>query len=237
MRNAYAFDRYPREVAAGREAGLAKFFAGVYGWMTAGVAVSGLTSLLLLSQPRLLFSFAQNPMFMLVAFFLQVGIAATFSSRASQMSTFAAANLFFAYAALMGVVLAPLAYIYTGASLTQAFFTAAATFAGLGVYGAATKRNLTGVGQFVSAGIIGGILLLVVNMFLHNAALDWAVNMALLLVFMAAIAYEHQQLRQIYAFSGTAGNMSLVGAFSLYVTLVNLTLTLLRLFGVRREET
>lgn len=227
---------YPRSVAAGREAGLSKFFVGVYGWLSAGVALSGVVSLVMLSQPALLMSVMRNPFWLFGSMLLQLGLVTTFSARASHVSTFAAANMYFAYAALMGVWLAPVAFVYTGASIARALFTAAAAFAGLGIWGASTKRSLTGLSQYLMVGLVGGVVLMVANIFLRSSGLDFALNMTFLLVFLGMIAWEHQNLKNVYARSGTAGNASLVGAFSLYATFINLTLTLLRLFGARRED-
>lgn len=228
--------RYPRDVYAGRESGVAQFFTGVYGWMASGVAISGAVALFMLSQPKLLFSMMQNPILMMGMLLAQVGISMFFSARASSISGFAAANLFFAYAGLMGVLLAPLPYIYTGASIGQAFFSAAGAFGGLAIYGATTKRDLSVMTQMLTMGLVGGMVALVVNIFLRSPAIDWIANCALLLVFMGMTAWHNQELRRVYARSGTAGNMAIVGAFSLYVLFINLFLTILRLFGDRRDD-
>ena len=60
--------------------------------------------------------------------------------------------LFWAYAALTGMSLSSLAFIYTGESFARSFFTAAATFAGMSLYGYSSQRDLTSMGSFMFMG-------------------------------------------------------------------------------------
>ena len=82
------------------------------------------------------------------------------------MSLGAAQATFWAYAALVGLSLAGLFLVYTGASIAQVFFITAATFLGMSLWGYTTKRDLTGFGSFLMMGLFGIIIAMLVQRFL-----------------------------------------------------------------------
>ncbi len=126
--------------------------------------------------------------------------------------------------------------MYTASSVGQVFFVCAGAFAGLAVYGATTKRDLTAVGHFLFIGLIGLVLASVVNLLLKSSTISWLTTYAGVLIFAGLTAYDNQKLRQMYARQGEAGNLALQGALTLYLDFINLFVLLLRLFGKRRES-
>ena len=60
--------------------------------------------------------------------------------------------LFWSFTVLMGLSLSTLLLRYSGESVAQAFFAAAAGFAGLSLYGYTTKKDLSGLGSFLIVG-------------------------------------------------------------------------------------
>ena len=58
------------------------------------------------------------------------------------MSLGGAQALFWVYAGLMGVSLAPIFLVYTGASIAQTFFITAATFGAMSLWGYTTSAIL-----------------------------------------------------------------------------------------------
>jgi hypothetical protein len=79
---------------------------------------------------------------------------------------------------------------------------------------------------------------MVVNMFLHMAAIAFIVNILGVLIFAGLIAYNTQRLKMTYyqlggdeAAMGVATNY---GALSLYIDFINLFQFLLSLMGSRR---
>ena len=145
--------------------------------------------------------------------------------------------LFWSYAALMGISLAPIFLLYTQSSLVRVFLITAGAFGGLSLYGYTTKRDLTGFGSFLYMGLIGLIIATLVNIFLKSSGLDWALSIIGVGIFSGLTAYDSQKIREIYRStddSETAVKKALTGALSLYLDFINLFLYLLRFFGDRR---
>ena len=141
------------------------------------------------------------------------------------------------YAGVLGISLASIFLVYTGASITRVFFISAATFGAMSLYGYTTKRDLTAVGSFMFMGLIGIIIASLVNIFLQSSALYWAISVIGVLIFVGLTAYDTQNIKEMYSpmDDGTvAGRKAVMGALRLYLDFINLFLMLLRLFGDRR---
>jgi FtsH-binding integral membrane protein len=205
----------------------------VYGWMTAGLALTGAVAGLALRSQALLDFIYGNVLVFWGLLILELVAVFTLSSSISRLSPGAATALFLAYAALNGVTFAAILMFYTGASIAATFFITAGTFAAMSFYGAATKRDLSRLGTVVVMGLIGLILATLVNLFLRSDALYWIVSFLGVLVFVALTAADTQRIRRVMAEAAAtgAGNLAVLGALTLYLDFVNLFLFLLQLFG------
>ncbi len=216
--------------------GLRKHMIAVYNFMMLGLAVSGGVAWYIAHDRALLqevYRFHTLVMFAPLAFILvlQFGI--------NRLSVAAAQLIFLAFSAVMGVSLTWIFLEYSKHSITEVFFITAGMFAGTSLYGYTTKANLTGIGSFMMMGLIGIIIAGLVNVFLlHSAMFDFAVSIACVIVFTGLTAYSTQAIRNNYSSAyGAASNtkMALLGALTLYMNFINLFLTMLRLFGQRRN--
>jgi uncharacterized protein len=143
--------------------------------------------------------------------------------------------MFFAYAALTGVTFSTVFLVYTAASIGSTFFVTAGAFAGLSIFGLATKRDLSAVGRFGLFALIGVILASVVNMFLRSSGLEWFITVIGVLLFAGLTAYDTQRLKELFRRSDTGANLPLIGALTLYLDFINMFLFLLRIMGRRRS--
>jgi len=172
-----------------------------------------------------------------IALFAPIGLVFWLSFRIQRMSFAAAQGIFWVYAGLMGIGLAPVLLLYTGASVAQVFFITAATFGAMSLWGYTTRRDLTGFGSFLMMGLFGIIIASLVGMFWHNSALQWVISVAGVLIFTGLTAYDTQSIKESY-FVGddgsVAGKKAIMGALRLYLDFINLFLMLLRLLGDRR---
>lgn len=212
------------------------FLWSTYRWMSIGLAVTGLAAFLVASSPQALSLIVGNrPVFygLIIAELLMV---VAFTPVAMRASAAAAAGMFLGYSLLNGLTLSVVFLIYTGDSIAQVFFVSAGSFAGLSFFGATTKRDLTGVGQFMTMGLIGLVIASLVNLFLQSEAVTWVTTYAGVLIFAGLTAYDTQKLKALHAERGDAGNLPLRGALILYLDFINLFLFLLRLLGSRRND-
>jgi uncharacterized protein len=211
-----------------------EFLWKTYRWMSMGLALTGAIAWIVAGSPQLTALVLGNRIVFYGLMLAELGMVVFFSAKASSMTFGSAAALFLGYSALNGLTMSIIFMIYTASSVAQVFFVTAGSFAGLSLYGATTKRDLTAMGQFMVIGLIGIIVASLVNIFLASPAVYWITTYAGVLVFAGLTAYDNQKLRRLYAAQGEAGNLALQGALTLYLDFINLLLMLLRIFGKRR---
>lgn len=205
-----------------------------YRWMSLGLAITGLVAWLVSRSPAALELFVQNRMVFYGLMLAQIGLVVAFSALVARVSTAVAATMFFAYAGLTGLTFSALFLVYTTSSIAGTFFITSAAFAGLSVFGAVTRRDLSIVGRFAVFAVIGLVIACVVNIFLASSGLQWVISTVGVLVFGALTAYDTQALKRLYAEAGDRGNLALHGALKLYLDFVNMFVFLLQLTGRRR---
>lgn len=209
------------------------FMSRVYGWMFAGLSVTGLVALYTASNPALLRQVMGARLLLIVA---QLGVVFGLSALAHRLSGAVAAALFLAYSVLTGLTLSSIFLVYTGGSIGSALLMTAGAFATMSAYGTLTKKDLGAWSTFLIMGLVGVVIASVVQLFVHSSLLSFVIACASVLVFAGLTAWDTQKLRRMYAGVGysSAASLSIVGALMLYLDFINLFLALLRLFGRRR---
>ena len=213
---------------------LQNFMQRVYQWMAAGLALTGFVALWTAGNPGLLRALAGGGFLILAV--VEIGIVFWLSASIMKLSPQAALAGFLVYSALNGLTLSFIFVVYTGASIATTFFIAAATFAGVSMFGWMTKSDLSSMRGVLFMGLIGVLIASLVNFFLQSPALYWIISYAGLAVFIGLTAYDTQMLKQWHHSGAAAGEqMAIMGALKLYLDFINLFLLLLRLFGRRRD--
>jgi len=137
----------------------------------------------------------------------------------------------------VGLSLASLFIEFTHSSIARVFFITSGTFAAMSLYGYTTKRDLTRLGGFLFMGLIGIIIASLVNLFIGSSALQFAISVIGVLVFVGLTAYDTQTIKNMY-YAGDSESIgskkALMGALRLYLDFINLFILLLQLFGQRR---
>lgn len=142
---------------------------------------------------------------------------------------------FFAFAAAMGLSLSLLFAVYTTGSIVQALVGTTVSFTALAGWGYFTKRDISGWGPFLFAGVIGLIIASIVGMFVASTALQMTINVLTILIFLGLTAYDMNRIRDMFwsATEEEIGRMQWFGALSLYINFINIFVSLLQLFGNR----
>ncbi|HWU68083.1 MAG TPA: Bax inhibitor-1/YccA family protein [Stenotrophobium sp.] len=234
-RNANPNAQPAASVNAGVESGLHDYMRAIYNYMAGGLALTGMVAWYA-SVSGLYLAIAKTPLIWVVLF-APLAMVLFLGFRIQKMSLATAQVTYWIYAALMGLSLAGIFMLYTGESIARVFFITAGTFGGMSVYGYTTKTDLTRFRSFLYMGLFGVIIAMVVNMFLHSSALQFAVSVIGVIVFVGLTAYDTQKIKALYAAADardTFGKKVVMGALTLYLDFVNLFLMLLRLFGGRR---
>jgi uncharacterized protein len=218
------------------DVGLRQYMLKVYNFMSIGLVVTGLVAYFTASSPELLRAIYGTPLQWIVIF-APIGFSLMFSFRIQQMRASTAQMLYWAFAATMGLSLSYIFLLYAKADIARVFFITAGTFAGMSLYGYTTKRDLTGMGHFMTMGLFGLILACVVQLFTHSAALQFAISVIGVIVFVGLTAWDTQRIKEMYSAadgSETGTKKAILGAFRLYLDFINLFIMLLQLMGNRR---
>ncbi len=211
----------------------------VYLWMTGGLTLTALVSYTVASSPGLFNSLVATPGMFMVLIIAQFGLVIYLSARLNHMKASSAVLSFIIYALLNGITLSVIFYAYTGITISRAFFTTAAAFAGMSIYGMTTKRDLSSIGSYLVMGLWGIIIATLVNFFIGSSTIYYMVSYIGLLVFLGLTAWDTQIImkwNQSYGSSMTEEayvKLSILGALKLYLDFINMFLFILRIFGRR----
>ena len=211
------------------------FFRSVYSWMFGGLLLTAFAAMWVATSPAMQQIVLTNRLVFYGLLFAELGIVFYASAALPKLTPAAAASLFLVYSLLTGLTLSVLLFIYTATSVVQAFVITAGMFGAVSVYGRVTKRDLTSWGAFLFMGVIGLLLVMIVNMFVQSSALAMAISTIAVFVFTGLAAYKTQMLKSWAHAGGPQGEtLAIFGALSLYITFINLFLHILRLMGRRR---
>jgi FtsH-binding integral membrane protein len=224
------------------------FIANVFMWMFGGLLITALIAVWFASNKETLMSAlvsvspSGKPSMSMLGFlvmFAPLGFVLIMSFGYQRLSATAMSVLYVLYAAINGISFSFILLAYTASSVAGCFFSAAAMFGVMAVMGYTTKKDLTGFGSIMIMGLVGILIAMVINFFLHSSGLDYLISFVGVLVFTGLTAYDVQKLKNIGAGAdmqdASAQKLAVFGALNLYLDFINLFLMLLRLFGSRRN--
>lgn len=209
----------------------------VYLWMSGGLALTAIISYLIATSQTALQLIFGTPGIFFLLIIAEFVLVIYLSARIQKMSAGAAVMAFIGYAALNGITLSTIFLAYTGLTVSNAFFTTAAAFAGMSLYGMTTKKELSGIGQYLVMGLWGIIIASVLNIFLNSSSVYFAVSYIGVFVFMGLTAWDTQIIKRWNSEYGSSMSeeeyvkLSIMGALKLYLDFINMFLFILRIFG------
>jgi FtsH-binding integral membrane protein len=217
--------------------GLRQHMLRVYNCMGLGLVVTGLVAYIVGTTQALYVPIFSTPL-KWVVMLAPLAFVFFFSFRMQSMSAGGAQTMFWAFCAVMGLSLASVFLVFTGTSIARTFFIAATMFGATSLYGYTTKRDLSQFGSFLIMGLIGVVIASVVNLFLGSTALQFAVSVIGILVFVGLTARDTQTIKEQYAENfdqESQQKIAVFGAFSLYLNFINIFQLLLTFTGQREE--
>lgn len=217
--------------------GLRQHMLRIYNYMGLGLVITGLVAFLVSSTPALYVPIFSTPL-KWVVMLAPLAFVFFFSFKIQTMSASTAQMTFWAFCAVMGLSLASVFLVFTGASIARTFFITATMFGATSLYGYVTKRDLSKFGSFLMMGLIGVVIASVVNIFLGSSALQFAISIIGIVVFIGLTAWDTQNIKEQYAENfdqESQQKLAVFGALSLYLNFVNIFQLLLSLTGQREE--
>ncbi len=226
-----------------------KFMANVFLWMFIALAVSTGMAILYGTNADLISDLyvntAQGIRYNTLGWIVALapfGFVMLMSFGYARLSSSMLTLLFLVFAAIMGMSLSCILWIYTPNSIISCFGAAAAMFGVMAYMGYTTEKDLTSFGSLMMMGLVGVIISMFINIFLHSAMLGYLIGIVGVAVFTGLTAYDVQKLKQIGAGIEVQGvsvtdtkKRAIMGALNLYLDFINLFMMLLRVFGSRRD--
>lgn len=211
---------------------------GVYVWMMLGLGITGAVAWFAANTPAFI-GFLQSNIWVLIGLIgVQLVVAIGLGTLVVRIPPALATVLFFVYSALTGLTISLFVLIYPIQAILIALLVTAGIFGALSVYGFVTKRDLSVWGLFLFFGLLGLLLVSTINyFFVRSGWLDWALSIGGVLLFAGMTAYQTQQIKRRIAEARDAygaRQATIYGAFTLYLSFINMFLRVLALTGRRR---
>jgi len=213
----------------------------VYGHMAIAVLISMFTSYQVSANAALMAFFFTGVMKWIVMFAPLLLILA-FSVASEKFSKTGSQVFLYIFSALMGLSFATIFIIYNMGSIVSAFMGGAVLFGVMSGYGYFTKKDLSGFGSLLLVGLIAIIIASIFNIVMasfwpgaiDNLLFSMVISAIAILVFLGLTAYDTQRIREEVSIENN-GIAEIRGALSLYLNFINLFLSLLQLFGEKKD--
>ncbi len=207
----------------------------VYNHMTLAVIVSMLVSWYVGTSPELVEFFFTGITKWVVMFAPLVFIFLTPILFNAGIGRTGAQLVLHGFAALMGLSFAIIFAVYNMGSIVSAFMGAGILFGVMSFYGYFTKTNLDSVGKFMFVGLIAIIIASIVNIFIGSTVFAMVISALAIIIFLGLTAYDTQRIREDLSVSGDNYLAEVQGALTLYLDFINIFLSLLNLFGEKKD--
>lgn len=207
----------------------------VYLWMTLALMITGITAAGVANSPNILALIYSSQVVMWGIIIAEFGLVIYISARLEKLSLSTATTLFALYSILNGVMLSSIFLLYNTAIISKVFFITAGTFGVTALYGYATKKDLSSLGNILFMALIGLVIATIVNVFMKSAMFDLILSYIGVIIFVGLTAWDSQKIKHMMMVQQdadeSAQKLALIGALSLYLDFINLFLYLLRIFG------
>ena len=207
----------------------------VYLWMTLALMITGITAAGVANSPNILALIYSSQVVMWGIIIAEFGLVIYISARLEKLSLSTATTLFALYSILNGVMLSSIFLLYSTAIISKVFFITAGTLGVTALYGYATKKDLSSLGNILFMALIGLVIATVVNVFMKSAMFDLILSYIGVIIFVGLTAWDSQKIKHMMMVQQdadeSAQKLALIGALSLYLDFINLFLYLLRIFG------
>ena len=145
------------------------------------------------------------------------------------------AILYLGFTAVEGVAISYIFAAYTSQTIVLAFGLTAGLFTAMSVIGFTIKRDLSGWGPILLFGLLGVVIVSVINIFIGSGLLSWIVTLIALPIFLGLVIYQTKEVKEEaqeaarQGDTGAAGRIAIIGAVGLYLSFLNIFLILLRI--------
>lgn len=217
-------------------AGVGAFMGTVYAWMAAGLALSALVAYQCSQSVEFMEAFNGGSLgwALLTLPFLLIFLQPSPEGRGAWIK---GTVWYLLLTGMMGTWMTGVAFQATqsaayGSAVLEALGVTVGMFAGMSLTGWVTRKDLSGLGYFLIAGLWGLVAVGVLNIFvLQSASVHIWYHVGAVVIFAGLTAYDTQHIKGIYLKHGGSHGLAVWGAFQLYLDFINIFLSLLSLMG------
>ena len=220
--------------AGGMDIGLRDHMQRIYNRMALGVLITALVSFYVGHNEELLRVIFGTPLKWAVILGPLAIVWLGFNPARMAASTLRLS--FMGLSVLYGLSFGAIFAVYTQESIAKAFFVAASMFAGISIFGYTTKKDLSAMGSFAVMGIIGLLVLSVINMFVQSSLMGNVIAGVGIVAFGGMTAWETQRMKEMYSSRDNeemASRMSWSAALNLYISFIAMFQYVLHFMGQR----
>ena len=174
----------------------------------------------------------------LVGFGLIFGMLMAANVLAVKGHTGPATGVYLLFTAMEGLFLSWIVSRYTTETIGVAFLLTAGLFVGMSAIGMTTKRDISRWGPMLIVGLVGLIVISLVNvLLLQSSMLFLLINIVLLPLFLALTVWQTKQMKVLAMQAAEQGNyqaatqVAVIGSIGLYVNFLNIFMIILSLLG------
>lgn len=181
-------------------------------------------------------AFAQVVQYYWLLAIVEIAVVLVFSLGFRKLSPTMVTILFFTYAIINGVTLSSVFIAYDIGSIAYSFATTSLLFGGLALYGHVTKKDLSKFGTILFVGLIAGVIISLVNIFIGSSMIEIALNWVMLAIFCGLTIYDMNKIKYLQGYGEhDREKMYVYCAMDLYLDFINIFLRVLQLFSRNRD--
>ena len=151
--------------------------------------------------------------------------------------------LYLTFTGLEGLFLSPILTVFTSEMIGLAFVLTAGLFVAMSAVGMTTKKDLSKLGPMLFIGLIGMVVISLINLLLiRSDGLFMLISLLLLPLFLALTVWETKQVKGLAQEAAMAGDaqaanqVAVLGSIGLYLNALNIFLILLNLLGFLSDD-
>jgi uncharacterized protein len=214
------------------------FLSQAFFWMFLGLLLTSFVTFLVQTNTGLITTVAE---YWIVFILAEVGLSLAIQAGINRMSASTALLLFFVFAAVNGLTFGVIVYAYaaagSGLTIVEAFGSAAAMFGGAAIFGAVTKRDLSGTFALCAMATWGMMVAFMLNFLFQNSTFTLIVSLIGVVVYAGLTAATIQKIQrgEFAAITRSMEKAAIWGALLLYMEFISLVLLMLRILGGGRR--
>ena len=211
------------------------FFKRTYLYLALGILVTAVISLgMAILAPNLVIAIASQPFFFLGAFLIQLLLVVVIA-RSLDGSGVKSGAMYLVFTAVEGVLISPIFFIYSLQTIVMAFISAVSLFGIMAIIGYTTKIDTSKWRGILFATTIALIVVSLINLFVINSVVSLVISWITIIIFSGWSMYDSQRLKEMALSTdmSSLNGVAVSGALNFYLDILNMFLSLLRIFGSR----